>query len=81
MRKILNAKDLDSGRGRGLGFLQRGVCPNGRRQWHQRRRRGQIGLGCDRADGRYCQARHGEEREENDEEKDGVIATIAAPAA
>jgi hypothetical protein len=76
----LNAKDLDSGRRRGCGVLQRGVCPNRRRQRHQRWRRGQIGLGCDRAREHDGQGRHGEERAENDEEKEGVIDTVTALA-
>src|SRR5882672_1371007 len=69
----LNAKDLDSRRRRGCGFLQRSVCP-------KRRRRGQVGLGCDRTREHDCQGRHGEEREENDEEKEGVIDTVTALA-
>src|SRR6266478_5696144 len=59
----LNAKDLDSRRRRGCGFLQRSVCPNRRRQRHQRWRRGKVGRGCDRTREHDCQGRHGEERE------------------
>jgi hypothetical protein len=76
----LNANDLDSRRGRGCGFLQRGVCPNRRRQRHQRWRCDQVGLGCIRAREHDCQGRHGKERKENDEEKEGVIDTVTALA-
>jgi len=67
----LNAKDLDSRRRRGCGVLQRGVCPDGRRQRHQRRGRGSgsdatAPTGMTAKDG---MAKREREREENDEEK------------
>ena len=49
-------------------------------QRHQRWRCGQVGLGCDRAGEHDCQGRYGEEREENNEEKEGVIDMVTAPA-
>ena len=63
-----------------VAFSSAAFAQNRGRQRHQRWRRGQVGLGCDRAGEHDGQARHGEKREENDEEKEGVVDTVTALA-